>query len=90
MIHLILDVAVLAVLRCLFVLFFPHGRCPNCKNSAGKRRGMCRRCGGTRKIQRFGAPTVHRFFWSVLGAVLHEHFTERVETAKKKAGIPEL
>lgn len=90
MIHSVLAGAVLVVLYCLFVLVVPHGRCPRCKNSAGRRRGMCRRCGGTRRVQRFGAPAVHRFFWSVLGAVLHEHFTERIEKAKKKAGIPEL
>jgi len=89
MIHLVLVAAVLIVLRCFFVLFFPHARCPRCKNSAGKRRGRCGKCGGTRKVQRFGAPAVHRFFWSVAGAVLHRKFTERIEAARTKAGYPE-
>jgi hypothetical protein len=87
MIHSVLVAAVLVVLYCLFVLVVPHGRCPRCKNSAGKRRGMCRKCGGTRKVQRFGAPAVHRFFWSVAGTLLHDRLKDRVEAAKERSGV---
>ena len=82
-------------IRCLYLLRFPWGPCRRCqgrktnKGSNKKRWGMCKTCGGTGQHQRLGATAVHRFWWSVMGAALHEKRKERVEKARKKAGYPE-
>ena len=96
MIQLVLIAALVIAVRCAYLLRYPWGPCPRCKGrkvnkgSTGKRWGMCRRCAGTGQRQRFGARAVHRFFWSVAGAVLHERFRKRIGKAREKGGYPEL
>ncbi len=96
MIVLILVLFIVAVAYCVRVLRWPWGPCRKCqgrkvnKGSNRKRWGMCKACGGTGQRQRFGARAVHRFWWSVLGTVLHEKRKEQVKEARKKAGYPEL
>jgi hypothetical protein len=86
----------LIAVRCLYLLRYPLGPCRRCrgtgtnKGSNRKRWGMCKACGGAKQRQRFGAGAVHRFWWSVRGATLHERRKERVEEAREKGGYPEL
>lgn len=95
-ITLILVAASVGAVRCVYLLRYPWGPCRRCqgrktnKGSSKKRWGMCKTCGGTGQHQRLGARAVHRFWWSVMGATLHEKRKERIEKAKKKAGYPEL
>lgn len=96
MITLILIGSAILAVRCLYLLRYPWGPCWLCrgrktnKGSNRKRWGMCRACGGTGQRQRFGARAVHRFWWSVMGTVLHERRRKRIDEARKKAEFPEL
>lgn len=91
---ILLGFAALAV-YCVSVWRHPHKPCPRCrgrgvnKGSNAKRFGRCRRCAGNKQVQRFGAGAVHRFFWSVMGAALHERRKKQVEKARKRGGYPE-
>ena len=97
MIILILILFAAFVIRCAYLLKYPFGPCRRCLNHPGtnkgsnrKRWGMCRKCGGTKQVRRFGATFVHRYWWSIAGQALHERRKERVKKAREKAGYPEL
>lgn len=51
---------------------WPFRPCPKCKatgtnrGSNARRHGMCKRCGGSRHVQRLGSRTVHRAVRSLI------------------------
>jgi|HubBroStandDraft_3_1064219.scaffolds.fasta_scaffold377373_2 hypothetical protein len=55
-----------AVLYCGSLYFWPMRPCRWCagrgtnRGSSGRRFGKCRRCGGSRSVQRLGSRTIHR------------------------------
>lgn len=81
---------------CVSLLIHPWTTCGRCKGervnrgSKRKRFGMCKRCAGTGRRRRFGATTVHRVLWSVLGDRLLERHREDHKKAQDRAGYPEL
>ena len=95
MIQLILVGFIAALAWCVSLLRWPFRPCLRCggtgtnRGSNRKRWGVCKRCGGSKQVRRFGATAVHRFWWSVLGSVLHERRKKRLQKARDKAGYPE-
>ena len=51
---------------------------------------MCKRCAGTGRRRRFGATTVHRVLWSVLGDHLLQRHRESHKKAQDRSDYPEL
>jgi hypothetical protein len=64
--HLLIVAALYAARWLASRLWWPFRPCPRCQGrgtnraSNKKRHGTCRRCGGTRHVQRLGSRTVHR------------------------------
>jgi len=62
--HLILLLLALSAARVGFLYLSPFGPCPKCKSRGniqrGKRRPVCLRCKGLRRIQRPGSRAIHR------------------------------
>jgi hypothetical protein len=94
MIHLILIVIAALAVYVLLVLARPHRKCPRShgtrRTEYGKPKGKrrirrtrpCRRCmvnGAPRgTIQRLGARTIHRWYWSVAGDRRREHRRDEI------------
>ena len=96
MITVILILAVALAVRCAYLLKYPWGPCRKCQRHPGankgsnrKRWGMCKACGGTKQRQRFGARTVHRFWWSVAGRMPCTSAARSASRQReRKRGIP--
>jgi hypothetical protein len=63
-----------AAIACYAISLYawPFRPCPRCqgkgtnRGSNARRHGMCKRCGGTRHVQRLGSKTVHRAVRSII------------------------
>ena len=63
--HLVLAVLAILTARVGFLYLAPFGPCPKCKSTGHIKRGprrrpVCPRCKGQRRVQRTGSHTVHR------------------------------
>ena len=92
--HLILVVGAALLLwagsPCLWP-FTPCGRCRRDRRQPGstsRRFGTCRRCGGSRRVQRRGSRIVRRIAWTVRGEVLRELERRRDRKTEERTGHP--
>jgi DnaJ-class molecular chaperone len=68
-VHLVLAVLAVIALRVGFLYLAPFGPCPKCKGAGniqcGKRRPVCRRCKGLKRIHRICSRTIHRLVFKI-------------------------
>ena len=74
---------------------WPLRTCTRCHGTRvtpgrGRRVRSCKRCGGTGRIRRIGATTVHRFYWSALGDHHQARLRARAERRRQHTGPPDL
>lgn len=92
--HLILIGAVALLIWAGSWYAWPFTQCPRCKGtglnrgSNSRRFGTCRRCGGTRRVQRFGSRTVHRIAWTIRGELLRSLERRRARRAADRTEHP--
>jgi hypothetical protein len=76
---MITAVAIAAVLilgRLVFIYYHPFGPCRRCAGkgtnpfSTPRRKGFCRRCGGSRQTQRLGSRALHKMVRGTSNAVI--------------------
>lgn len=76
------------------LFIWPFGPCGKCggsglnKGSSNKRFGLCRRCRGQRRHQRFGSKTVHRAVWIILGERVRAREARKEREASDRAEHP--
>lgn len=85
----------LLVARCVSLLIHPWHKCPKCHGtrvnpgSNAKRWGRCKHCAGAGRTQRFGAKSVHAFWWSIAGDALRERQQKKIQQAQRRSEHPE-
>ncbi len=91
----LLLVALIAVLAWLVSLYaHPFTGCGTCggtglnKGSTGKRFGMCKACGGSRRRQRRGSKTLHRWVRSATAEWRRTRALKREERVKERTRNP--
>ena len=73
---------------------YPFTSCGRCqgsglnKGSTGKRWGTCRACGGSRRKQRFGSRTLHRWVRSTKSEWQRTRALKREERVKERTRNP--
>lgn len=87
--HAALFTALILAGYVLLVLVFPTRLCPACWGRKAIRKGRrmvpCTRCRMTGRVKRFGAATIHRVFWRVLGdALIERRKAKRAELRKQR------
>jgi hypothetical protein len=58
------------------------------KGSTGKRFGLCKRCGGSRRRQRFGSRTLHRWVRAARTEIARSREERRIERVKRRTENP--
>lgn len=88
-------VGLLMLLAWLVSLYVhPFTQCGRCngsglnRGSTGKRYGMCKRCGGSRRKQRVGSRTLHRWIRSAKSEYQRTRALKREERVKERTRNP--
>lgn len=71
----------------------PFKKCGRCggkgvNRGSGKRFGLCKACGGTRRAQRFGSQTLHRAIQSARSEWQRERALKREERVQERTRNP--
>jgi hypothetical protein len=83
-----------AIVRVVQLYRFPFRKCGRCKGtgvnrgSTGKRFGVCKACGGSRRAQRFGSQTLHKAIQSARSEWQRERALKREERVKERTRNP--
>jgi hypothetical protein len=74
--------------------FWPFRPCLRCggtglsKGSTGKRFGLCKACGGSRRRQRLGSRTLHRWARAARTEIARSREERRIERVKRRTENP--
>lgn len=89
-----LIISVLAVAWAGSLYLWPFTTCRRCsgtglnKGSTGKRFGLCKRCGGSRRRQRLGSKTLHRWARAARTEIARSREARRIERVKRRTENP--
>ena len=90
----LLIIAILAAAWAVSLYAYPFTTCLRCagtglkKGSTGKRFGLCKRCGGSKRRQRFGSRTLHRWARSARTEIARSREERRIERVKRRTENP--
>lgn len=89
-----LIIGVLAVAWAVSLYVYPFAPCLRCggtglkKGSTGKRFGLCKRCGGSKRRQRTGSRTLHRWARAARTEIARSRDARRIERVKRRTENP--
>jgi hypothetical protein len=90
----LLTVLVLAAVWGGSLYAHPFGKCWRClgtglnRGSTSKRFGLCKACGGSRRRQRFGSQTLHRWVRAARTEIARSREERRIERVRRRTENP--